>query len=84
MDIKKIIGINLRFLRYQSGLSQDKFYAQYGLSVKYMSQIERGEINFGIELLQAMSEAFDIPMAEFVTYDDSKIINRKRVDAKKE
>ncbi len=83
MDVKKIIGINLKFIRYQSGLSQDKFYAQYGLSVKYMSQIERGEINFGIELLEAMALAFGVSMAELVTFDENKITCKRRVDAKK-
>ena len=51
-DIKKVIGNNLRYIRYQSGLSQEKFYEKYHLSVKYLSSIERGEINIGVELLE--------------------------------
>ena len=51
-EIKKVIGNNLRYIRYQSGLSQEKFYEKYHLSVKYLSSIERGEINIGVELLE--------------------------------
>ena len=81
-DIKKIIGTNLKYIRYQSGLSQEKFYEKYGLSCKYLSAIERGEVNIGVEMLQAMSRTFHVSMAEFVTYDESKIITKKRIDQK--
>lgn len=42
MLLSKIIGNNLKFLRYQTGLSQEKFYEKYNLNPKYMACIERG------------------------------------------
>ena len=54
-DIKKIIGINLKYIRHQNGLSQEKFYEKYKLSAKYFSSVERGEINIGVELLQELA-----------------------------
>ncbi len=81
-DIKKIIGMNLKYIRYQSGLSQEKFYEKYGLSCKYLSAIERGEVNIGVEMLQAMSRLFKTSMSEFVTYDEKKIISKRRIDQK--
>ncbi len=82
MDIKKIIGMNLKYIRYQSNLSQEKFYSKYHLSTKYMAQVERGEINIGVELLDALAKAFHIPISELVTYDKTKRIKKKRIDEK--
>ena len=79
-NIKKIIGINLRYKRFQSGLSQEKFYEKYGLNSKYLSSIERGEINIGVEMLESLSYVFEIPIVELVTYDPKKIIRKKRID----
>ncbi len=79
-DIKEIIGINLKYIRFKSGLSQEKFYESYGLSSKYFSSIERGEVNIGVELLQAMSRTFHVSMTEFVTFDEGKVIDKKRID----
>ena len=47
-DIKKIIGTNLKYIRHQNGLSQEKFYEKYKLSAKYFSSVDRGEINIGV------------------------------------
>lgn len=83
MDIKEIIGINLKYIRQQSGLSQEKFYERYGLSAKYLSSVERGEKDIGVEFLQALSRAFHVSIQELVTFDERKIILQKRIDEKK-
>lgn len=82
-DIKKVIGNNLRYIRYQSGLSQEKFYEKYHLSVKYLSSIERGEINIGVELLEQLANTFHISPAELVTYYPDRVISKKRIDQKR-
>lgn len=82
-DIKKIIGMNLKYIRYQSGLSQEKFYEQYDLNPKYLACIERGEINISVNFLFALAKTFDISVGELVTFDEQKIISKKRVDEKK-
>lgn len=82
-DIKKIIGINLKYIRYQSGLSQEKFYEQYHLNPKYLASIERGEINVSIEYLYELANTLKTPITELVLEDESKIIDKKRIDEKK-
>ncbi len=79
-DIKKIIGNNLRYIRYQTGLSQEKFYSQYNLNPKYAACVERGEINISVEYLFNLSKNFNVSMSELVTYNEKKIIRKKRVD----
>lgn len=83
-EIKRIIGNNLKFIRYQSGLSQEKFYSEHGLSPKYLASIERGEINIGVELLFELAHTLKTTPSELVTYDPSKIVTKKRVDQKQE
>jgi len=82
-NIKEIIGNNLKYIRFQSGLSQEKFYEKYGLSVKYFSSIERGEVNIGVETLEAISKKFKVPISDLVTFDKQKIIHQKRIDERK-
>lgn len=82
-DIKKTIGNNLRYIRYQKGLSQEKFYEQFNLNPKYLASIERGEINMGVEFLANLAIALDIPITELILEDPKKKITKRRVDQKR-
>lgn len=82
-DIKKIIGTNLKYIRYQSGLSQEKFYEQYDLNPKYLACIERGEINISVEFLYELSKTLNASISDLVSFDERKIISKKRIDEKK-
>ena len=81
-DIKKTIGNNLRYIRYQKNLSQEKFYEQYNLNPKYLASVERGEINIGVEFLANLAEALDVKIEDLILEDEKKKISKKRVDAK--
>lgn len=83
MDLNKIIGKNLKFLRFQSGLSQEKFYEKYNLNSKYLACIERGEINISVNFLQKLSQILNVTILDLITYDENKLINNKRIDSKK-
>ena len=37
MNLKEVVGMNLKYYRYQSGLSQEKFYTNLELNPKYMA-----------------------------------------------
>ncbi len=82
-DIKKIIGNNLRFIRFQTGLSQEKFYEQFDLSPKYLASIERGEVNMSVEFLANLATALNISLTELILEDPAKVVLKKRVDQKR-
>ncbi len=82
-DIKKIIGNNLRYIRYQHNMSQEKFYEQFNLSPKYLACIERGEVNISVEFLANLAIALNVPITDLILDDKSKMINKKRVDQKR-
>lgn len=82
MLLSKIIGNNLKHLRYQTGLSQEKFYKKYNLNPKYMAFIERGEINLYVDFLQKLAKTLNVNIDYLINFDNKKIIKYKRVDSK--
>lgn len=80
MNIQKTIGKNLKYYRYKSGLSQEKFYEKFGLNYKYLASVERGEVNVSVEFLYTLSKALNIDIREFFNPDETRIITKKRID----
>ena len=80
--IQNIIGMNLKYYRYKSGLSQEKFYEQYGLNSKYLASVERGEVNVSVEFLYNLAKILRIDIREFFNPDESRNILKKRIDEK--
>lgn len=81
-SLKKVLGINLRYYRNLENLSQEKYYAKYNLSVKHLANVERGTMNVTLDFVDKISKALKIPTSELLTFDETKIINKKRVDQK--
>ena len=82
MNLKEVVGINLKYYRYQSGLSQEKFYTNLELNPKYMACIERGEENITIDHIEEIAYKLGISTHELVTYDESHVITKRRIDEK--
>ena len=82
MNLKEVVGINLKYYRYQTGLSQEKFYTNLELNPKYMACIERGEENITIDHIEEIAHKLGISTHELITYNEDHIINKKRIDEK--
>ena len=82
MKIQEIVGNNLKYFRYQSNLSQEKFYGQFGLNYRYLASVERGEVNVSVEFLDHLAKVLKIDIREFFNPDEKRFINKKRIDAK--
>lgn len=54
------IGLNIRIIREDRGLSQEKLAALAGLHRAYVGQVERGEKNIGLKNLQKIAKALGI------------------------
>ena len=80
MSLKEIIGMNLKYYRYKSGLSQEKFYTSLGLSYKYLACIERGEENMTIEYIDLLAEKLGITSDDLLNYNEDHLINKRRID----
>jgi len=65
MDIKAILGENLKFYRKAKHLSQDQLSEKVGISVKHLSSIERG-LNFvSADLLEKFASSVEVPVFYF-------------------
>ncbi len=82
MTIQKIVGNNLKYYRFRSGLSQEKYYEQFDLNYKYLASVERGEVNVSIEFLDKLAKLLKIDIREFFNPDETRYIAKKRIDEK--
>ncbi|UVC07225.1 helix-turn-helix transcriptional regulator [Rhizobium sp. TH2] len=64
MDAKKIFGWNLRKARVERGISQQALALEVGIDPAYCGRIERGLENLSINIMEAMANCLDVPMAE--------------------
>lgn len=81
-SLNKIFGTNLKYYRNLENLSQEKYYSKYELSIKHMANVERGKVNVTLNFVEKVSEAIGISPQDLLTFNEDKIINKKRVDEK--
>jgi transcriptional regulator with XRE-family HTH domain len=60
--IKREFGSRVRELRKQKGLSQEDFSFECGLDRTYVSQVEQGKRNIGLQNIKAMADALSVPI----------------------
>ena len=82
MKIQTIVGNNLKYFRYQSHLSQEKFYGQFGMNYRYLASVERGEINVSIAFLNHLAKVLNVDIREFFNPDKTRWKFKKRIDGK--
>lgn len=63
MEARALIGWNLRALRVERGLSQERLALAAGIDRAYVGRIERGSENVTIAVLDAMAKALAVPVA---------------------
>ena len=60
MDIKKVLGMNLKRNRIKMGYSQEQFAEMCGLHRTYISDIECFQRNVSIENIQKIADALGV------------------------
>ena len=89
MKSNDILAINLKYYRYLSKLSQEKFAEALDTSLIYENQLEKKRRNPSLEMLDKLSTGIskllktDITSADLIKYDEKKIVNHKRIDETK-
>jgi transcriptional regulator with XRE-family HTH domain len=81
MNVKTIFGSNLKFYRKEKKLSQEQLSEKVDISVKHLSEIERGIVFASAGLLEKLAEKLDVPIfAFFLTgnsiYYDTVMLDR--------
>jgi len=81
MNVKATFGANLKFYRKEKKLSQEQLSESVNITVKHLSEIERGIVFASANLLEKLSGYLNIPVfAFFLTGDgifyDSIMLDR--------
>lgn len=62
MDARSILGWNIRKLRAERGLSQERLAADAGMDRAYVSEMERGTVAASIDTIGRLADAFAVEM----------------------
>ena len=60
MDVRQTIGLNIKRLRVEQGIAQEKLALMSGIDRAYMGRIERGSENVTVSRLEAISETLGV------------------------
>lgn len=69
MDIRIKIGVRLKELRNEKGLSQEKFSFICELDRTYIASIEQGKRNVSIVNIEKIAKALDMSVYQFFNSD---------------
>ena len=70
-QLVRILSDNIRSLRRERGLSQEKLSELCGLHRTYVGSVERGERNVTLSSLEAFSNALGVSVPQLLTERDS-------------
>lgn len=65
MNGRALVAWNLRRLRTERGLSQERLAADTGVDRAYVSELERGLGNASVDLLDRLADVLKSPLSEF-------------------
>jgi transcriptional regulator with XRE-family HTH domain len=65
-EARRVFAQNLRTMRSQRGLSQERLAALSGLHRTYVSSVERAERNISIDNMERLARALRTPLAVLV------------------
>ncbi len=66
MDIRKRLAANLKRLRQERGLSQEKFAFEVEIHRTYISDLERGARNPSITLVEKLARYLKVPAGDLL------------------
>jgi transcriptional regulator with XRE-family HTH domain len=65
MNGRSLLAWNIRRLRAERGVSQERLAADTGVDRAYVSELEREQGNATVDLLDRLAEAFQTHISEF-------------------
>ena len=66
MSLQKDLGITIKALRAEKGVSQEKLALSTGIDRRYMSDIENGRRNVSLEIIEKLAAFFEMKVSEFI------------------
>ena len=78
----RAIGVVVRELRDQAGLSQERLSANCGFDRTYISRVERGIINPTVSRLWMIADALGIPLSQVAKRMEVWIVDQDRTPSR--
>ena len=69
MDMRRLVGRNVRRARGAAGCSQEKLAEGAGVSQQYVSNLETGKVNATVITLYMIAQNLGVSVADLVTAD---------------
>jgi transcriptional regulator with XRE-family HTH domain len=69
MDMRKLVGRNVRKIRLRKGLTQEQFAEKSGFSQQYISGLEKGRRNPTIVTIHELAQALGVSHMDLVRPD---------------
>jgi len=69
MDMRRLVGKNVRRIRLAKGLTQEAFAERSGFSQQYLSDLERGQRNPTVVTLYELATALGVKHSELIAPD---------------
>lgn len=70
MDMRLLVGRNLKRIRVERGLTQEELAERSGFAQQYISDVERGRRNPTIVSLWELAQAIGVTPVDLITPDD--------------
>ena len=77
MGINASIGIKINKLRSEKGMTLKNVSVETGLSIGFLSQLERGITTVAIDTLDRIASALSVDISYFFTKDDEEKTSSK-------
>jgi len=71
MNVKGIFGKNLKYYRKEKQLSQEQLSENVDITVKHLSEIERGIVFASAGLMEKLADNLEIPIFAFFLTENS-------------
>lgn len=65
---RKRVGVRVKALREQQGLSQRKLALMIGSNQTHIWQIENGNVNVGLDLLCRLADALEVNVCDLIDF----------------
>lgn len=72
MDMRRLVGQNVRRLRLQTGMTQEQFAEASGFTQPYISDLERGRRNPTVVALYELASTLGVTPRDLLTPDETR------------
>ncbi len=73
MTLSEIIGLNVKWYRYQKKMTQEQYAQKAKFKIAYISVIETGNTNLTCKNIEVLAKSFDIRPEQLLNEETAKL-----------